>query len=74
MCGGNKIHTLFSPAAPTLTAGFVQTVVGQTEGDRLTSARLRAFVNGRITQPVELAVSITGGTATGITKMKPFLL
>ncbi|CAI8049199.1 hypothetical protein GBAR_LOCUS27079, partial [Geodia barretti] len=49
---------------PSLSAGFVQTDVGQPETDGLTGARLRAFVNGRITQPVALSVSVAGGTAT----------
>lgn len=50
-----------------LTAGFVQTDVQVLETDGFTSARVRAFVNGRITQPVTLQISIQpGGTATGV--------
>lgn len=48
-----------------LSAGFVQTNVQVPETDGLTSARLRAFVNGRIIQPVILQISIRSGTATG---------
>ena len=50
-----------------LSAGFVITDVRVSETDRLTSARLCAFVNGQILQQVVLEISIVpGGTATGI--------
>ena len=48
-----------------LTAGFVQTDIQVLETDGLTSARLRAFVNGKIVEPVILTFTVTGGTATG---------
>lgn len=43
------------------------------DNNQLTSARLRAFVNGRIVQPVTLQISIVGGTATGIQLVRALL-
>lgn len=62
----NSYLSLYSYADTALSAGFVQTDVQVLETSGLTSARLRAFVNGRILQPVTLQISILpGGTATG---------